>query len=142
MENKVALSIGNHHSDERGTVSFNNAFDASEIKRIYFIENKNTAIIRAWQGHKIEKRWFSAVQGSFIIKLIKIDNWDSPSNNLIPEIFTLDATDLKILYVPQGYATSIQALEEKSKLMVMVNFLIGETKDEYRFNSDYFDQKN
>jgi len=140
MENNLALIIGKHHTDERGTVNFNNDFDASEVKRIYFIENKNTDIIRAWHGHKIEKRWFSAVQGSFKIKVIKIDNWDVPSVNLSYEEFKLDAQDLKILYVPEGYATSIQALEEKSKLMLMGNYLMGETKDEYRFSPDYFEQ--
>ena len=45
----------------------NNNFDLSSIKRIYFIENKNTSILRRWQGHKIEQRWFSAVIGSFKI---------------------------------------------------------------------------
>ena len=68
---------GGNHTDKRGTLTFNNDFDASDIKRIYTIENESTKTIRAWQGHKIESRWFSAIKGSFEIKLIKIENWES-----------------------------------------------------------------
>ncbi|PIX07465.1 MAG: sugar epimerase, partial [Flavobacteriales bacterium CG_4_8_14_3_um_filter_35_10] len=41
-------------------------------------------------------------------------------------------------HVPQGYVSSIQAMEESSKLLVMADHLLGEIKDEYRFDVDYF----
>ena len=75
---------GNHHSDTRGTLTFNNDFNAIAIKRIYTVENASTDFIRAWQGHQIEQRWFSAMVGSFIIKLIKIDSW-----KIHPKIYRL-----------------------------------------------------
>ena len=78
------IITGNTHSDQRGILLYNNSFDAFEIKRVYVIENKDITIIRAWQGHKIEKRWFSAVAGSFKIQLIAIDNWEKPSISLKP----------------------------------------------------------
>jgi hypothetical protein len=40
--------------------------------------------------------------------------------------------------VPRGYVSSIQALEMGSKLLVMADHLLGEIKDEYRFDIDYF----
>ena len=52
------LIKGNRHEDARGTLIYNNDFEASAIKRIYVIENQNTDFIRAWQGHKIEQRWY------------------------------------------------------------------------------------
>jgi len=64
------IITGNSHTDTRGTLYYNNDFDASEIKRVYVIENATTDIIRAWQGHKIEQRWFSAIKGSFKIGLM------------------------------------------------------------------------
>ena len=133
------IKKGNQFTDERGTLSFNNEFDASEVKRIYFIENKTTAIVRAWQGHQIEKRWFTVVNGSFLVKLIKIDDWDLPSKKLIPEIYHLVSQNFEILHVPQGYASRIQSLEENSKLMVMGNYLLGETEDEYKYDQNYFE---
>lgn len=74
-----AVSNGGRHTDSRGTLFYNNDFDASAIKRIYVIENNGTIFVRGWQGHRIEQRWFSVLQGSFKIELIAIDNWDNPS---------------------------------------------------------------
>ena len=129
---------GKVHTDYRGSLFYNNDFDAKDIKRIYFIENKDTKTVRAWQGHKIEQRWFSAVQGSFEIKLIEVDDWITPSKNSTIYSFVLKASQLDILHVPKGYISSIQALELNSKLMLMADYLLGEVKDEYRFDADYF----
>ena len=80
MQEPVLIK-GSFFSDSRGTILYNNDFDASEVKRIYFIENNNMNFLRGWQGHKIEQRWFSVANGTFLIRLIAIDNWDFPSNN-------------------------------------------------------------
>lgn len=138
MEKSPTIIKGNSHTDDRGTILFNNEFAATEVKRIYFIENKDNEFVRAWQGHKIEQRWFSAVQGSFEIKLIEVDNWENPSQNSVVHSYFLNANQLDILHVPQGYISSIQALENNSKLLLMADYLIGEIKDEYRFDADYF----
>lgn len=132
------LITGNRHSDQRGILLYNNDFDASLIKRIYIIENENLEFKRGWQGHQIEQRWFSAVSGSFKIQLIKIDNWEKPSVDL--EIFTyvIDSEKLNVVHVPKGYVSSIQSLELNSKLLVMADYLLGEIKDEYRYDIDYF----
>jgi len=132
------ISKGNCYSDDRGILKYNNTFDASRIKRIYIIENVNVDLIRAWQGHRIEQRWMSAVTGSFKIKLIAIDNWEKPSKNLKTSIFTLKSKNLDVLHIPAGYISSIQALTKKAKLMVMADYLLGEIHDEYRFDKGYF----
>lgn len=129
---------GGSISDERGKINFNNSFNASEIKRIYFIENNSVDFIRGWQGHKVEKRWFLSVVGYFRIKVIHIDNWLKPSTNNNCSEFYLSADDTNVLYVPNGYITSIQALENNSKLMAMSDFLLGEIQDEFRFEINYF----
>lgn len=133
------LSKGGSHIDARGTLIYNNDFDASNIKRIYVIENINTDFVRAWRGHQIEHRWFSAVKGSFKIRLIAIDDWDMPSKKLDKLTFIINSERLDVLHIPAGYVTSIQSLEEASKLLVMADYLLGELKDEYRFASDFFE---
>lgn len=130
---------GNRHEDQRGTLFFNNDFDGADIRRIYVIENKSVDFIRAWQGHKIEQRWFTAIVGSFRIELIAIDNWETPSKNLERFTFLLDATKLDVLHIPSGCVSSIQSLEGGSKLLVMADYLMGELEDEFRFSLDYFD---
>lgn len=135
---KPALISGNCHQDQRGQLFYNNDFDTTSIKRMYVIENHSVDYIRAWQGHKIEQRWFSAVQGSFKIQLIAVDNWDIPSENLPKIEFYLHSDKLDILHIPAGYISSIQALEEKSKLVVMSDYHLGEISDEFRYPTDYF----
>jgi dTDP-4-dehydrorhamnose 3,5-epimerase-like enzyme len=129
---------GNSYIDQRGILNYNNLFNASAIKRLYIIENSSTKIFRGWQGHKIEQRWFCSVEGSFRIKLIEIDDWNSPSKSLSSREIKLDAKKLDVLHIPQGYASCIQATENNSKLLVMADYFIDEIKDEYRFKLNYF----
>lgn len=137
---KPLLIEGSSFSDYRGKLFYNNQFDTSEIRRVYFIENINTSIVRGWQGHKIERRWFLVVSGSFKIQSVKIDNWENPSRSLLLDEFVLTSKSLDVLYLPSGYASSIQALEDKSKLMVMSDYLLDEIQDEFRFDVDYFEK--
>ncbi len=138
METEPSIIKGNSFSDDRGKITFNNEFNAVEVKRIYFIENHNLDFIRGWQGHQIEQRWFICVKGAFEIKVIKIDNWENPSNDLHDIVYQINAVNSDVLHVPKGHITSIQALEEESKLMAMSDYLLGEIKDEYRFDMQYF----
>lgn len=131
------LIKGKIHSDKRGKLSYNNEFDASCAKRIYFIENAE-GFIREWQGHKIEQRWFAAVSGKFLVKLVKVDNWETPDEDLSVVSYELNSEELDILHVPAGFVSSIQALAVDSKLLVMANHLLGETDDEYRYSKNYF----
>ncbi|MEG0187636.1 WxcM-like domain-containing protein [Algoriella sp.] len=129
------LIKGNKFVDERGKLFYNNDFNLSETKRMYILENQDISIIRAWQAHKIEKRWFVAVDGQFEIKLVKIDNFENPSENLKVEKFVLSAETMDCLYIQPGYGTSIQALSDNAKLAVFSNYLLGEINDDYKFDS-------
>ncbi len=130
---------GDSHSDERGILRFNNSFDATAIKRMYIIENKDSLFVRGWQGHRIEQRWFSVLQGSFKIGLIVIENWEKPSKKAEIITYVLDSEKLDVLHVPKGYVSSIQAISDKSKLLVMADYSLNEINDEYRFAIDYFE---
>lgn len=132
------LIQGKKHKDERGTIQFNNEFDACEIKRIYTIENVDTNFIRAWQGHSVEKRWFSVLKGRFVIKLIKVDNWESPNPKSEVLTYKLNTEGLHVLFVPSGYVSSIQSMEKESQLLAMSNYSLSEVDDEYRFDKNYF----
>lgn len=135
---KPIIIEGNCYIDQRGKLFYNNDFDTSSIKRIYMIENINVDFIRAWQGHKIEQRWFSVLQGSFEIQLIAIDDWEKPTINLQRHKFILNTDKLSVLHIPRGYVSSIQALKEASKLLVMADYFLGEIDDEFRYSFDYF----
>lgn len=141
-KSNLALKLlkGNVHKDERGTITYNNEFDASSIKRIYTIENRDTGFVRGWQGHAVEQRWFACVKGSFRISVIAVDSFQKPSKGLPREDFYLEDDALTYLHVPAGCITAIQAEESDSKLLVLADYAMGEIKDEYRFDIDYFDK--
>jgi len=135
---------GGIHDDNRGRLSYVNEFNFDDVKRFYTICNKSTNIVRAWQGHKIENKYFFVTSGSFLICGVKIDDWDNPSKNLPVEKHILSANKSKILMVPAGYANGIRALEEGSKLIVFSSNTLEDAKDDdYRFDAKmWFDWEN
>ena len=134
MEDNPCLIQGGSYRDDRGSLDFVNDFDLSPIKRIYFTTNQNNSVFRGWQGHKIEKRWFFCVKGSFRIDLVKVDNWENPSENLEIISYTLSDVDPEVLYVPNGYVNGFVSLQEGSKLMLMSDYKLGSlADDEVRF---------
>jgi dTDP-4-dehydrorhamnose 3,5-epimerase-like enzyme len=136
-EDEPFLIEGKLFSDHRGVLKYNNDFNALQVKRLYSIENMPLNSIRGWQAHKIEKRWFIATKGSFIINVIVIDNWQNPSQNLIALKFILK-DEMDVLFVPAGCATSIQAISDGSKLLVMSNYQLNEVEDDFRFEINYW----
>ena len=62
-----------------------------------------------------------------------------PSKKLKRSQYLLDSAKLDVLHVPSGCVSSIQSLEEGSKLLVMADYLMGEIEDQFRFPVDYFD---
>ena len=130
----MKIISGGSFNDERGTLRFVNDFDFSDVKRFYQIENNSTDIVRAWQGHKVENKYFFVTSGSFLICGVKIDNWENPSKNLPVEKYIMSSKESQILMIPTGYANGIKALEENSKLMVFSSNNLEDAKnDDYRF---------
>lgn len=120
-------------SDERGSLFFNNAFNASDIKRIYAIESINCEFVRGWQGHKIEQRWFSIIMGTYKILVAKIEDLENLADEAVEAEKFILSSPLDILNVPGGYATAIRMLQPQSRLLVLADYALNEIKDEYRF---------
>ena len=133
------LFSGREHTDARGKISFINDCDLSKTKRFYVIEPADTEIVRAWQAHQHEEKWFYVLEGSFKIVLVKPDDWKNPSSQLPFEEYILSASQTQILYVPGGYANGFQSLEPKSKIMVFSSFTVEESmKDDFRYDKSWW----
>ena len=125
--------------DNRGQIRFVNDFDMKDVKRFYIIKNTDLDLIRGWRAHKIEKRWFYVLSGSFLISVVKIDNWQNPSRNLIVEDIILNSMDNRILHLPPGNGTAFKALEEDSELLVFADHYLDHSKyDDYSYELSYF----
>jgi hypothetical protein len=119
------LTIGYIHKDTRGTIRFVNDFDMSAVVRMYCIE-PNLVVVRAWQGHKVERKWFYAAKGRFLVKTVEMDS-------LNKEVFELTSLESKVLEIGGGYYNGFEALEEGSVLMVFSDFNLEQSKnDDYR----------
>ncbi|MCB0473115.1 MAG: WxcM-like domain-containing protein [Flavobacteriaceae bacterium] len=139
MSQETKFIEGGLHADERGNILFVNDFDLSPVKRFYITTNKDVNIIRAWQGHKIESKWFYCLSGAFDIRLIKMDNWENPTMNLNVENYILKADQPGVLHIPKGFLNGFRAIEQNSRLLVFSDLTIDESmNDIYRFPKNYW----
>lgn len=131
------LIKGGIHTDHRGQISFVNDMKFEDIERFYIISNSAENPLRAWQGHKIDNKYFYCIQGTIKVHFVKIDNWESPSKDLKVENVMLNATESNILHIPDGYANAIESIEIGSKLISFSTLPLNRTsEDDVRFDSD------
>lgn len=125
--------------DHRGQIRFVNEFDMSLVKRFYIIKNSDLELVRGWKAHRIEQRWFYVLTGSFCIDLVKIDDWDKPSQHLEIERIILAAKDIRVLHVPAGYGAAFQALEKESEILVFADYHLDHAPlDNHTYDMNYF----
>jgi len=86
-------------------------------------------------GHKRDHKWFTVVQGTVLVAVVKPDIWDSiPTSNLPVQRFVLSSAKPSVLSVPPGHATGSVTLSEDAILMVFSSGSIQQAKeDDYRF---------
>jgi dTDP-4-dehydrorhamnose 3,5-epimerase len=139
MSEKPIIIKGGTFTDQRGSMRFVNDFRFEDIKRFYFIKHHDIAVIRAWQGHQFEKKYFYPVSGSFIVAWVKIDNFQNPSKELIPEYHILSTKNSEVISVPKGYANGLKALEPNSELMIFSDLNLKESVNEkIRFPAEWW----
>ena len=122
---------GDVFSDYRGKLKSINDFNMSSIIRMYSIESE-LGVIRAWQGHKLETKWFYVIKGRFLVKTM---NLVSHQVNL----YKLSSVEPKVLKIPGGYYNGFEALETGSILIVFSDFDLQKSKeDDYRVSIDQY----
>lgn len=137
-ENKYPRILkGGIHTDDRGQIFFVNDMKFDTIERFYIINNSDENPLRAWQGHKIDNKYFYCIQGVIKVHYVKIDDWEFPSKNLKVESVVLSAAESNIFHIPEGFANAIESLEMGSKLISFSTLALDRTsEDDVRFESD------
>lgn len=139
QEEKIKIIRGGVHTDERGSLRYFNSFDLGPIKRFYVSEHPDVNIVKAWQAHKQEQKWFYVIAGSFKVVLVKPDDWNNPSENLEYKEFILNVDKNEVLSIPKGYASGFKSLSPKSKLMIFSDFLLKDSlNDDFRFDKGFW----
>jgi len=135
--------VGGNARDHRGCIDYVNDFDMSQVKRFYIITNSDLNVVRGWRGHQIEHRWFYVLSGSFAMDLVKIDNWESASQNLPVDKHILDSKEKQVVHISAGYATAFQSLEADSRLLVFADHSIeNAAMDDHTWDLNYFLNRN
>ncbi|MBI3565133.1 MAG: WxcM-like domain-containing protein [Elusimicrobia bacterium] len=126
--------------DDRGRLSFVNAFDFKDVKRFYLIENHRAGFVRAWHGHKKEAKYFFVLSGSAVVGAVKIDDWEKPSKSLPVKRYVLSGDKPCLLRVPAGYANGMMSLQEGTRIMIFSTTTLQESQgDDYRFDARHWD---
>jgi len=125
--------------DDRGYLRFCNSFDLTRYVRFYDVTNYQSNFIRAWHGHKKESKAAIVREGSAMICLVKIDNWEKPSKKLEIKKFFLSQKKPKILEIPAGYANGFMSLEPNTKITFYSDKNTRDSLgDDYRFDYNFW----
>ena len=131
------LIKGGIHTDDRGQIFFVNDMKFESIARFYIISNSDDHPLRAWQGHKIDNKYFYCIKGVIKVHYVKIDNWELPSRDLKVGSVILNENESAVFHIPEGYANGIQSLEKGSKLVSFSTLSLDRiVEDDIRFQSD------
>jgi len=140
--NKPKIIEGGLAVDDRGQLSFANAFDFAGVKRFYMVENFSVNTIRAFHGHRKEAKYIFVVSGSALIAAVELDNIKKPNKKNLVHRFILSAHKPAILHIPAGFANGFKGLEVDTRLVFFSTTSIEESQgDDYRFPFDYWGKK-
>jgi dTDP-4-dehydrorhamnose 3,5-epimerase len=125
--------------DDRGEVSFVNAFKLVGVKRFYLVSNHRAGFVRAWHAHKHEAKYVTVVNGAALFGAIRIDNWSNPSKRAPVSRFVMSAKSPSVLFIPPGYANGFMSLTEDCKVMFFSTATLEESKkDDIRYEARYW----
>ena len=114
--------------DDRGYFTAINFDEGS--KRAYLIKNHRAGVIRAFHGHKKEKKTLYVIKGAFKVILINMLTGDWKSFNI-----TEKANN--VLKIPQQMYNGFVSLTEDSELLVISSSSLEESKnDDFRIPYD------
>ena len=129
----------NSSSDERGTVSFTNDLNLQKAIRTYKVENSQLKTVRAWHGHKVEEKWVNVEQGEFLVCVVKVDDFTSPSKDSEIQTYKMSPKD-GFLYIPPNFANGAMNLTEDNAIRYYSSSTLEESlNDDFRFESNYWD---
>lgn len=137
MNDQPRITAGGLHADSRGLLAFFNDFTLSGVDRFYIIRPDRPRAVRGWTGHQREQKWFTAVEGTIAVAVVRPDDWRSPDAHLPVSVFVLAATKPQMLTVPPGHATAIVGISSQSALLAFSTGTIDNApSDTYRFPPD------
>lgn len=139
LQKKVELIPGGIAVDDRGVLTFNNAFDMTEVKRFYHVANHQSGFVRAWHGHKRESKYIYVVKGAALIASVRVVDWENPDPDSPVERHVLSQHQSNILFIPGGHAHGYKTLVQDTVVMFFSTSSLEESaQDDFRFDAYYW----
>lgn len=134
------LVRGGSAVDDRGALGFINDFQLDGFKRFYVVSNHSAGFVRAWHGHKFERKAAVVLSGAAVVAAVGIDDWDNPSKDLHVHRFVLSERNPAALVIPAGYANGFMSLTADTRIMFFSSSTLEESAaDDIRFESRLWD---
>jgi dTDP-4-dehydrorhamnose 3,5-epimerase-like enzyme len=139
-DDECRLYKGGLAVDDRGALGFVNDADLQPVRRFYTVRNHNAGFIRAWHGHRHERKLVTVVAGSALVCAVQVDDWDNPSADLPVVRHVLTASAPSVLDIPAGWANGAMSLTADATLLYLSTSILAESHgDDIRFPSRFWD---
>jgi len=134
------LIKGGSAVDDRGGLAFINDLTVSEFCRMYVVSNHSSGFVRAWHGHRIERKAAVVVSGAAVVCAVEIDDWDAPSPDLQIHRYVLSERTPSALVIPAGFANGFMSLTDDTRICYLSSSSLEDaTTDDIRFPAHYWD---
>ncbi len=134
------LRVGELAVDDRGSVAYVNEANIEGYVRFYLVRNHSANFVRAWHGHKKERKLITVVTGAALVCCVRIDDWTDPSSDAEVHRFVLSAAKPAALEIPPGFANGSMSLVADTTLCYLSDTPIEQASaDDYRFPSRRWD---
>jgi dTDP-4-dehydrorhamnose 3,5-epimerase-like enzyme len=125
---RVSAEVSSTFGDDRGYFGAINFKPGS--KRAYLIKNHRAGTVRAFHGHKNERKTMYVLKGAFKVIII-----DMESGEWMP--FTLTEKHLNTLDVPNGAYNGFVSLTDDSEILIFSSASFEESvQDDHRLSFD------
>ena len=139
MEEPVLIR-GGSAVDDRGSVAFVNDLNIGDFRRFYIVSNHAPGLVRAWHGHRFERKAAIVVSGAAIVCAVQIDDWTSPSPHLAVHRHVLAERNPSVLLIPAGYANGFMSLAPDTRICFLSSSSLEDSSaDDVRFPARFWD---
>jgi dTDP-4-dehydrorhamnose 3,5-epimerase-like enzyme len=140
VTNAPELIRGGSAVDDRGEIAFINELDLSEFRRCYIVSNHDVGFVRAWHGHRFERKAAFVVSGAAVVCAVEIDDWDSPSPDLHIHRYVLSERNPSALIIPAGFANGFMTLASDTRICFLSSSSLEDAAgDDIRFAARTWD---
>ena len=121
-------------------MAFVNGANLGGFVRFYLVRNHTLHSVRAWHGHRHERKIVTVVSGAALICCVQVDDWERPSPDLHVSRYVLCAEKPSALMVPGGFANGSMNLAPATTICYFSDTPIEDAgADDVRFPARQWD---